>query len=49
MDLLTVTTETPVRLCKVLRPDIGIALIDLDRSQPCPPHVCCCQASSTGA
>jgi len=27
-------TETPAELRKVLRPDIGIALIDLDRSQP---------------
>jgi len=32
--LEAVVTETPARLRKVLRPDIGIALIDLDRSQP---------------
>jgi uncharacterized protein len=32
--LEAVVTETPARLSKVLRPDIGIALIDLDRSQP---------------
>ena len=31
--LEAVVTETPARLRKVLRPDIGIALIDLDRSQ----------------
>jgi uncharacterized protein len=32
--LEAVVTETPARLRKVLRPDIGTALIDLDRSQP---------------
>jgi uncharacterized protein len=32
--LEAIVTETPARLRKVLRPDIGIALIDLDRSQP---------------
>jgi uncharacterized protein len=32
--LEVVVTETPATLRKVLRPDIGIALIDLDRSQP---------------
>jgi hypothetical protein len=26
-------TETPAQLRKVMRPDIGIALIDLDQSQ----------------
>ncbi len=31
--LEVVVTETPARLRKVLRPDIGIALIDLDRSE----------------
>ena len=31
--LEAVVTETPARLRKVLRPDIGIALIDLDQSQ----------------
>ncbi len=31
--LEAVVTETPARLRKLLRPDIGIALIDLDRSQ----------------
>ena len=31
--LEAVVTETPARLRKVLRPDIGIALTDLDRSQ----------------
>jgi len=31
--LEAIVTETPARLRKVLRPDIGIALIDLDRSQ----------------
>ena len=31
--LEVVVTETPARLRKVLRPEIGIALIDLDRSQ----------------
>jgi len=31
--LEAVVTETPARLRKVLRPDIGIALIDLDRSE----------------
>ncbi len=30
--LEAVVTETPAQLRKVLRPDIGIALIDLDRS-----------------
>ncbi len=29
-----VVTETPAHLRKVLRPDIGIALIDLDASEP---------------
>ena len=32
--LEAVVTETPAQLHKVFRPDIGIALIDLDRSQP---------------
>ena len=32
--LEAVVTETPARLRKVMRPDIGIALIDLDRSEP---------------
>ena len=32
--LEAVVTETPARLRKVLRPGIGIALIDLDRSEP---------------
>jgi uncharacterized protein len=32
--LEAVVTETPAELRKVLRSDIGIALIDLDRSQP---------------
>lgn len=31
--LEAVVTETPAQLRKVLRPDIGIALIDLERSQ----------------
>jgi uncharacterized protein len=31
--LEVVITETPAELRKVLRPDIGIALIDLDRSE----------------
>ncbi|HJZ00051.1 MAG TPA: PPC domain-containing DNA-binding protein [Streptosporangiaceae bacterium] len=31
--LEVVVTETPARLRKVMRPDIGIALIDLDRSE----------------
>jgi uncharacterized protein len=31
--LEAVVTETPARLRKVLRPDLGIALIDLDRSE----------------
>jgi uncharacterized protein len=31
--LEAVVTETPAHLRKVLRPDIGIALIDLDQSQ----------------
>ena len=31
--LEAVVTETPARLRKVMRPDIGIALIDLDRSE----------------
>jgi hypothetical protein len=31
--LEAVLTETPAQLRKVLRPDIGIALIDLDRSE----------------
>ena len=31
--LEVVVTETPAQLRKVMRPDIGIALIDLDRSQ----------------
>jgi len=30
--LEVVVTETPAQLRKVMRPDIGIALIDLDRS-----------------
>jgi uncharacterized protein len=32
--LEAIVTETPAQLRKVMRPDIGIALIDLDRSQP---------------
>ncbi len=32
--LEAVVTETPAHLRKVLRPDIGIALIDLDQSEP---------------
>src|SRR5262245_15830073 len=32
--LEAVVTETPAELRKVMRPDIGIALIDLDRSEP---------------
>ena len=32
--LEAIVTETPAELRKVMRPDIGIALIDLDRSQP---------------
>ena len=32
--LEAIVTETPARLRKVMRPDIGIALIDLDRSEP---------------
>jgi uncharacterized protein len=32
--LEAVVTETPARLRKVMRPDIGIALIDLDQSEP---------------
>ena len=31
--LEAVITETPARLRKVMRPDIGIALIDLDQSE----------------
>ena len=31
--LEAVVTETPARLRKVMRPDIGIALIDLDQSE----------------
>jgi uncharacterized protein len=31
--LEVVVTETPARLRKVVRPDIGLALIDLDRSE----------------
>ena len=31
--LEVVVTETPAELCKVNRPDLGIALIDLDRSE----------------
>ena len=31
--LEVVVTETPARLRKVMRPDIGLALIDLDRSE----------------
>jgi predicted DNA-binding protein with PD1-like motif len=31
--LEVVVTETPAQLRKVLRPDIGVALIDLDRSE----------------
>jgi predicted DNA-binding protein with PD1-like motif len=29
-----IVTETPARLAKVMRPEIGIPLIDLDRSEP---------------
>jgi hypothetical protein len=29
-----VVTETPAELRKVMRPDLGITLIDLDRSEP---------------
>jgi predicted DNA-binding protein with PD1-like motif len=32
--LEAVVTEAPAQLRKVMQPDIGIALIDLDRSQP---------------
>jgi predicted DNA-binding protein with PD1-like motif len=32
--LEAVVTETPAVLRKVMRPDIGIAVIDLDRSEP---------------
>jgi uncharacterized protein len=32
--LEAVVTETPARLAKVMRPEIGLALIDVDRSQP---------------
>ena len=31
--LEAIVTETPALLRKVMRPDIGIALIDLDRSE----------------
>jgi uncharacterized protein len=31
--LEAIVTETPARLRKVMRPDIGIALIDLDQSE----------------
>jgi uncharacterized protein len=31
--LEAIVTETPARLAKVLRPEIGLALIDLDRSE----------------
>ncbi|HEY6310377.1 MAG TPA: DUF296 domain-containing protein [Streptosporangiaceae bacterium] len=31
--LEAIVTETPAELRKILRPDIGIALIDLDRSE----------------
>ena len=31
--LEAVVTENPARLCKVMRPDIGIPLIDLDWSE----------------
>lgn len=31
--LEVVVTETPAQLRKVMRPDLGVALIDLDRSQ----------------
>jgi predicted DNA-binding protein with PD1-like motif len=31
--LEVVVTETPAQLRKVMRPDIGIALIDLDQSE----------------
>jgi len=31
--LEVVVTETPAELRKVMRPDLGIALIDLDRSE----------------
>ena len=32
--LEAIVTETPAHLRKVLRPDIGVALIDLDASEP---------------
>jgi predicted DNA-binding protein with PD1-like motif len=32
--LEAIVTETPARLAKVMRPEIGIPLIDLDRSEP---------------
>jgi predicted DNA-binding protein with PD1-like motif len=32
--LEVVVTETPAELRKVMRPDLGITLIDLDRSEP---------------
>jgi hypothetical protein len=31
--LEAIVTETPAELRKIMRPDIGIALIDLDRSE----------------
>ena len=31
--LEVIVTEAPARLRKVMRPDLGIALIDLDRSE----------------
>ena len=31
--LEAIVTETPARLRKVMRPDIGIALIDLEQSE----------------
>jgi uncharacterized protein len=31
--LEAIVTETPARLARVMRPDLGIALIDLDRSE----------------
>lgn len=31
--LEVVVTETPAELRKIMRPDLGIALIDLDRSE----------------
>src|SRR6185437_1626601 len=34
--LEVIVTETPAALRRVMRPDIGVALIDLDRSEACP-------------